>query len=159
MIEDLPSKSMKELRAIAKELGLTVTREPAEALRTRITLHLQPGLLNELNKNGTEQGREKADKPRTVVLAQPIAWLTAQDVVEALRPFQERIKLAFYDENGNPSSANAKTWRVQNGPAEDSGSMTMPLAMIRRKAEQIATARFPAKISRSGTDMDGSLSV
>lgn len=156
MIEDLPSKNMKELRAIAKELGLQTTRESAEALRARIVLTLQPGLMNELNKNGTEAGRDAAkpvaDKPATV-------WLSAQDVVEALRPFQDKIKLAFYDENGNPSTANAKTWHVKNGPAEDSGSMTISLHWLKIKVAEIANARFPAKFSRTGTEMDGALSV
>lgn len=161
MIEDLPNKSMKELRQIAKELGLTTTRESAEALRARITLTLQPGLMDALNKNGTEAGRDKAveaAKPKAQIIIPP-KWHTAQEVVEALRPYQERIKLAFYDQNGQPSSAYAKTWHVKNGPAEDSGNMTMPLELIRRKAEQIANARFPAKITRSGTDLDGALSV
>lgn len=155
MIEQLPHKNMKELRAIAKELNLGgVKAESAESLRARIALTLQPGLLNELNKNGTEVNREPT-KPAKV---EP-KWLTAQDVVEALRPFQNKIQLAFYDEAGYPSTANAKTWHVKNGPAEDSGSMSMSLRWLVIKATEVANARFPAKISRSGTEMDGALSV
>jgi hypothetical protein len=156
MLEDLPKKNMKELREIRKQIGLAGQKgESAESLRLRIGIALQPGLLNELNKNPVLADKQK---PVLDITIKP-HWLTAQDVVEALRPYQERIKLAFYDANGQPSSGNAKTWRVQNGPAEDSGSMTMPIEMIRRKAEQIALARFPAKIARTGTEFDGCLSV
>jgi hypothetical protein len=155
MIEDLNNKKMPELRKIAKELNLGgVKAESAQALRARIAIAMQPGLLNELNKNPT-----LADKKATQPIQIKTTWLTAQDVVEALRPFQDRIKLAFYDANGNASSGNAKTWHVRNGPAEDSGSMTMPIHLIVRKAEIIAQARFPAKINRTGTDLDGALSV
>jgi len=154
-MNDLTGKNMKELRAIAKELNLTgVKAESAESLRLRITLAMQPGLMNELNKNPV-----LADKKPVLDIQIKPTWLNAQDVVEALRPFQEKIKLAFYDANGNPSSANAATWHVRNGPAEDSGSMTMPIELIKRKAQIIADARFPAKHARTGTDLDGALSV
>lgn len=155
MIEDLPSKNMKELRAIAKELGLSgVKAESAQALRARITLTMQPGLLNELNKNGTEQGRQP-----TASVKPPIVWLTAQEVVEELRPFQNKIQLAFYDENGHPSTANAKTWHVKNGPAEDSGSMTISKKWLLIKVGEIANARFPAKHGNGAGDLSGALSV
>ncbi len=35
---------------------------------------------------------------------------------------------------------------MKNGPAEDSGSLSVPLKWIRFKAKEIADARFPAVI-------------
>jgi len=154
MIQDLPSKNMKELRAIAKELGLQgVKAESAHALRTRITLHLQPGLLNELNKNPV-----LADKKPVLDIAIKPHWLSAQEVIEALRPYQ-KLQIMFYDVNGNKSTGNCKTWHIKNGPAEDSGSMTMPLHIIKVKAEIINGARFPAKHGKGAGELEGALSV
>ncbi len=67
--------------------------------------------------------------------------------MEALEPFKSKIKLAFYDDEGRVSLTNATTWCVKNGPAEDSGSLSVPLKWIKFKAQEIANARFPAVIN------------
>lgn len=153
MLENLHTKSLPELRQIAKGLGMTVGVEKAEVLRTRITLHVNPSLQNELNKNGTIQPTDKPVAPAPV-------WLTPAEVKEALAAFKGRIQLAFYDDEGFAcEDENAKTWHVKNGPAEDSGSLTISKKWLVIKVSEIANARFPAKINRTGTDLDGALGV
>lgn len=146
-MDNLKDKKIQELRTIAKELGLPVTRESAQALRTRIILHMQPGLMDELNKNDRVEPKPK----------EATKWLTTQEVMDALSPFKDKIKLAFYDENNEPTMVNPKTWHVKNGPAEDSGTMSISLKWLKIKAGEIANARFPAKVTRSGTELDGAL--
>jgi hypothetical protein len=153
MLENLHTKSLPELRQIAKGLGIAVTRESAEVLRTRIILHVNPSLQDELNKNGTIQPSEKP-------AANAPVWLTPDEVKEALAPFKGRIQLAFYDDEGFACEDNtARSWHVKNGAAEDSGSLTISKKWLVIKVSEIANARFPAKINRTGTDLDGALGV
>lgn len=140
-MQNLHSKKMNELREMASSLGLGgVKGESKEGLITRITIATHPQLLNELNKNGTEQGRA----PKLV--SNETVWLTVDEVLEALAPLKGRLKIAFYDEDGNATTSNAKTWHIKNGPAEDSGSMSVALKWLKIKAGEVANARFPAVI-------------
>lgn len=153
-MQDLNDKSLPELRAIAKSIGLATTRETADNLRKRIIITMNPGLLNELNQNGvdhTELKRaRKVDKPD---------FTTADQVRDALKPYS-KLTLRFYDAEGSETDGEtAASWHVINKPAEDSGTLNMPLKVIVRKAAEINNARFPAKFSRTGTDLDGALSL
>lgn len=148
---EIQNKSMNELRAMAKQIGLGgVKAESKAALKTRIMLMMQPGLMNELNKNGTEQGRITQPKQET-------KWLTVEEVINYIRPYSNKLQLAFYDENGEATQENAKVWHLKNGPAEDSGSMSVPKHILLIKAQLLAEARFPAKIGRDGGDLAGCL--
>lgn len=140
-MDNLYTKKMNELREMASNLGLGgVKGESKEGLIARITIAMHPQILDELNKNGTEQGRApKLAKDGPV-------WLTVEEVLEALEPLKGRLKIAFYDEDGQPTTTNAKTWHVKNGPAEDSGSMSVSMKWLKIKAGEIANARFPAVI-------------
>ena len=139
---NLTDKSMKELRSIAKDLGLPgVKGESLQALRARIVITMEPGVIDSLTVPDLSpvQLKRKEEKPQTV--------LTPQQVMTALEPFKGKIKLAFYDDDGNVTDGpGATTWCVKNGPAEDSGSLSVPLKWIRFKAQEIANARFPAVI-------------
>lgn len=153
MLDTIHTKSLPELRQIAKSIGIAVRRESAEVLRTRIILHVNPSLQGELNKNGTIQPVEKPAEVKPI-------WLTPSDVKEALAPFRGRIQLAFYDDEGFAcDDETARTWHVKNGAAEDSGSLTISKKWLVIKVSEIANARFPAKINRTGTDLDGALGV
>lgn len=149
MIDNIQSKKMSELRDIAKQLNLSGVRgESKQSLATRITFALQPGLLEELNKNGTEQVKPQT-KPKSET-----QWLTVPQVMEALSPYKDKIKLAFYDQYGQPTTTDAKTWHVKNGPAEDSGTMSISLNWLKVKVGEIANARFPAALTgRSNTPL------
>ena len=143
---DLTNKNMKELREIAKQIGLPgVKAESMEALRARIVITMEPGVLDALYVdkldpvNADPVQLKKKEKPVEVML-------TPEQVIAALEPFKAKLKLAFYDEDGQPSITNATTWHVKNGPAEDSGSLSVPLKWIKFKASEIAKARFPAVI-------------
>ena len=138
---DLQNKNMKELRDIAKQIGLPgVKAESMQQLKARIAITMEPGIIDSLtvpDLNPVQLKRkEKAPDP----------VLTPEQVMAALEPFKGKLKLAFYDEDGNVTTQNATTWAVKNGPAEDSGSLSVPLKWIRFKAQEIANARFPAVI-------------
>ncbi len=138
---DLQSKNMKELREIAKQIGLPgVKAESLESIRMRIAITMEPGIIDALTPPDLNPVQLKKKE------AAPSAMLTPAQVMEALEPFKGKIKLAFYDEEGNVTTENATTWCVKNGPAEDSGSLSVPLKWIRFKASEIAQARFPAVI-------------
>jgi hypothetical protein len=139
---NLQDKNMKELRAIAKQIGLPgIKAESMESLRARIVITMEPSVIDALTPpdlNPVQLKRKEVAPPTT---------LTPQQVMEALEPFKNKIKLAFYDDEGNMTTLNATTWCVKNGPAEDSGSLSVPLKWIRFKAQEIANARFPAVIN------------
>ena len=140
---DLTNKSMKELREIAKQIGLPGVRaESMEQLRARIVITMEPGVIDALTVPDIINPVQIKKKE----LNQPVI-LTPEQVMAALEPFKGKIKLQFYDDEGNPSLTNATTWCVKNGPAEDSGSLSVPLKWIRFKAQEIAQARFPAVIN------------
>lgn len=142
---DLTDKTMKELRAIAKEIGLPGVRaESAEQLRARIVITMEPGVIDALTVPDIIQQKRKESAS--------IVMLTPEQVTAALEPFKSKIKLAFYDDEGNVSLTNATTWCVKNGAAEDSGSLSVPLKWIRFKAQEIANARFPAVINDAEFD-------
>lgn len=139
---DLTNKNMKELREIAKNIGLPGVRaESMEALKARIVITMEPGVLDALNVDRLQDPVQLKKKESA-----PVVMLTAQQVMAALEPLKGKIKLAFYDDEGNLTTDNATTWAVKNGPAEDSGSLSVPLKWIRFKAQEIANARFPAVI-------------
>lgn len=136
---DLTNKNMKELREIAKQIGLPgVKAESMQALRARIVITMEPGVIDSLTVPHPVQQKIKETKPEVM--------LTPDQVMAALEPFKGKIKLAFYDDDGNVTTTGATTWAVKNGPAEDSGSLSVPLKWIRFKAQEIANARFPAVI-------------
>jgi hypothetical protein len=139
---ELHNKSMRELRDIAKQIGLPgVKAESMQALRARIAITLEPGIIDALTPPDLNpvQQKKREDKP--------LVMLTPDEVMAALEPFKGKIKLAFYDADGNlTNGTSAVTWAVKNGPAEDSGSLSVPLKWIRFKAQEIANARFPAVI-------------
>lgn len=140
---DLTNKNMKELREIAKNLGLPgVKAESMEALRARIVITMEPGVLDALNVDRLYDPVELKRKQQPVEV-----MLTPEQVMAALEPFKSKIKLAFYDDEGNASITNATSWCIKNGPAEDSGSLSVPLKWIKFKAQEIAAARFPAVIN------------
>lgn len=139
---DLTNKTMKELRAIAKQIGLPGVRaESMEGLRARIVITMEPGVLDALNVDTLYDPVQLKKKEKSIEV-----MLTPEQVMNALEPFKSKIKLAFYDDEGNPSLINATTWCVKNGPAEDSGSLSVPLKWIKFKAQEIANACFPAVI-------------
>ncbi len=139
---ELRDKNMKELRAIAKEIGLAgVKAESADNLRARIAITMEPSIIDALTPPPIDPVQLKI-KP-----AEPVVANTVEAVMKALDPFKSKLKLAFYDEDGNPTTERATTWHVKNGPAEDSGSLTVPIKWIRFKAQEIANARFPASIA------------
>lgn len=138
---DLTGKNMKELREIAKQIGLPgVKGESMEALRARIVITMEPSVIDALTPPDLNPVQLKRKEPQVQNL------LTPQQVMDALEPFKNRIKLAFYDDEGNMTLEGATTWCVRNGAAEDSGSLSVPLKWIRFKAQEIANARFPAVI-------------
>jgi len=138
---DLTNKTMKELREIAKNIGLPgVKAESMQQLRARIVLTMEPGVIDSLTVPDLNPIKQKAKESK------PEPMLTPEQVMAALEPFKSKIKLAFYDDEGNPSLTNATSWCVKNGAAEDSGSLSVPLKWIRFKAQEIANARFPAVI-------------
>lgn len=145
---DLQSKNIKQLREIARNIGLPlIQHEKAEQLRSRIVITMEPGVIDALtlpDLNPVEQRKHK-DKPQVM--------LTPEQVMEALEPFKARIKLAFYDDEGESTIMKATTWHVKNGPAEDSGSLSVPLKWIKFKAQEIANARFPAVIKGEFDDV------
>ena len=140
---DLKNKNMKELREIAKNIGLPgIKAESMEALRARIVITMEPGVLDAFNVDKLyDPVQLKTKKPEVANM------LTPEQVMEALEPFKNKIKLAFYDADGKMTTENAVTWMVKNGPAEDSGSLSVPLKWITFKAKEIANARFPAVIN------------
>lgn len=139
---DLTDKTMKELRSIAKDLGLAmIQHEKAQQLRARIVITMEPGVIDALTPPPVDPVQLKR-RP-----AEEAKACTPREVMVALEPFKNKIKLAFYDTHGNPSTEHATTWHVKNGPAEDSGSLTVPLKWILFKAQEIANARFPATIN------------
>lgn len=139
---DLTNKNMKELREIAKKIGLPgVKAESAQQLRARIVITMEPGVIDTLTPPDLHPVQLKKKE------AEPANMLTPDQVMKALKPFKNKIKLAFYDDEGNPSLTDATSWCVKNGPAEDSGSLSVPLKWIRFKAQEIANARFPAVLN------------
>lgn len=139
---DLTNKTMKELREIAKNIGLPGVRaESAQQLRARIVIMMEPGVIDALTVPDLHPVQLKKKEKKTEIV------LTPEQVMAALEPFKGKIKLAFYDDEGNVSLTNATTWCVKNGPAEDSGSLSVPLKWIKFKAQEIANARFPAVIN------------
>ena len=139
---DLTDKNMKELRAIAKDLGLpAIQHEKMEQLRARIVITMEPGVVDSLtvpDLNPVQLKRKEAT---------PDSMLTPEQVMKSLEPFKGRIKLAFYNDEGTLTDGkDATTWCVKNGAAEDSGSLSVPLKWIVFKAQEIASARFPAVI-------------
>lgn len=139
---NLTDKSMKELREMARSIGLPmIQHEKAEQLRARIVITMEPSVIDALTVPDLNPVQLKVREKEALVM------LTPEEVVAALEPFKTKIKLAFYDEEGNPSRTNATTWCIKNGPAEDSGSLSVPLKWIRFKAQEIANARFPAVIN------------
>lgn len=137
---ELRDKKMPELRAIAKQIGLPgVKAESADALRARIAITMEPGLVDALTPPDLNPVQLKKKETQSVML-------TPEQVMKALEPFKSKIKLAFYNEEGEMTTENATTWCVKNGPAEDSGSLSVPLKWITFKASEIANARFPAVI-------------
>lgn len=140
---DLVNKNMKELREIAKNIGLPGIRaENAEQLRARIVVTMEPGVLDALNVDRIYDPVQLKKKEKGAEVMS-----TPQQIMAALEPFKSKIKLAFYDEDGNVSLENATSWCVKNGPAEDSGSLSVPIKWIKFKAQEIANARFPAVIN------------
>jgi len=145
---DLAKKNMRELREIAKQIGLPgVKAESMESLRARIVITMEPGVIDALTPPDLNpvqlKRKEKAPDP----------VLTPEQVMEALEPLKGKVKLAFYDDEGNLTTEGATTWAVKNGPAEDSGSLSVPLKWIRFKAQEIANARFPAVIKGEFDDV------
>lgn len=145
---DLRSKNIKELREIAKNIGLpAIQHEKAESLRARIVITMEPSVIDALTPPDLKpvEQRTRYDKPQVM--------LTPEQVMEALEPLKAKIKLAFYDDEGEATLTGATTWHVKNGPAEDSGSLSVPLKWIRFKAQEIANARFPAVIKGEFDDV------
>jgi hypothetical protein len=137
---DLKNKTMKELRDIAKNIGLPgVKAESADNLRARILITMEPSVIDALTVPDLNPAQHKR-------VEKPIVTLTPEQVMAALEPFKSKIKLAFYDDAGNMTTQGATTWAIKNGPAEDSGSLSVPLKWIVFKAQEIANARFPAVI-------------
>lgn len=145
---ELQNKNMKELREIAKNIGLPgVKAESAQQLRARIVITMEPSVIDAL----TVPDLNPVQLKRKESIPSPV--LTPEQVMEALEPFKAKIKLAFYDDEGNMTLTNATSWCVKNGPAEDSGSLSVPLKWIRFKAQEIANARFPAVIKGEFDDV------
>lgn len=141
-MQELNSKTMGELRLIAKQMGLSGIRaESKEALRARITIMMNPQLLNQLNQNGTTP---VSAVNRPVVAEAPKN--TANDILAALEPLRGKGLLIRVDDGD-------KTWIVKKAEAEDSGTFFMPLKVIVRKASEIARARHPAKVRIDGVEM------
>jgi hypothetical protein len=151
-MENLADKSLPELRSIAKSIGLVTTRETADNLRKRIILTMNPGLLDEMNQNGVDHTELKRAK------AQTKPDLATVDELRNALTKMPKLTLKFYDEEGAETNGDdAVTWHVINKPAEDSGTMRMPLKIILRKATEINNARFPAKLGRDAGDLAGAL--
>lgn len=145
---DLQNKTMKELREIANQIGLPgVKAETAQQLKARIVITMEPSVIDALTPPDLNpvqlKRKDKAPEPAS----------TPEQVMSALEPLKSKIKLAFYDDEGNMTTENATTWAVKNGPAEDSGSLSVPLKWIRFKAQEIANARFPAVIKGEFDDV------
>lgn len=138
---DLQNKTMKELREIAKNIGLPgVKAESMQQLKARIVITMEPGVIDSLTVPELNPVQLKRKEKTLDPVNMP------QAVMDALEPLKGKIKLAFYDDEGNMTTEGATTWAVKNGPAEDSGSLSVPLKWIRFKAQEIANARFPAVI-------------
>jgi len=135
--ELLTLKSREELRAILVSLGQPphhMAKEPKmiESIM-RIQNTVQP------NDIGAEAKVEKKEPEPAVVL-------TADEIMEVIQPMIQRgLKVAFLDDD--------KTWSFKNGVAEDSGSVTMPLALIEQRAYALMRARLPARIDIDGVKM------
>ncbi len=145
---DLQNKSMKELREIAAKIGLPgVKAESMQSLKARIVITMEPGVIDALTvpELGEPQLKRKEKTPDPV--------LTPEQVMKELEPLKGRIKLAFYDDAGNMTIEAATTWHVKNGPAEDTGSLSVPINILARKARHIAEARFPAVIKGEFDDV------
>lgn len=139
---NLRDKNMKELRAIAKDIGLPgVKAESADNLRARIAITMEPGIIDALTPPPVNPVQLVAKQKEAQTM------LTPEVVMQALEPLKARLKIAFYNDDGEPTLHKATTWHIKNGPAEDSGSLTVPLKWIRFKAQEIANARFPATIN------------
>lgn len=145
---DLQNKNMKELRAVAKQIGLPmIQHEKADQLRARIVITMEPGVIDALTPPDLNPVQLKKKETPALVM------ITPEQVMKALEPFKSKIKLAFYNDEGEMTAEGATTWCVRNGPAEDSGSLSVPLKWIVFKAQEIANARFPAVIKGEFDDV------
>jgi hypothetical protein len=94
-----------------------------------------------LNATAVEQQPSAQPKPAPKVEPKRV---TLEQLMEALEPFAQR---------GLDISLAGDTWTLKNGPAIDSGHVTVPIELIKISAEALMRARFPAKIGQRGQEM------
>lgn len=133
---DLTSKSVDELRDIARNLGAEVHhRAGKELLMNAIT----EKLLTPNDRNVEEQAPAKRERVEDAVL-------TPEQVKEALKPLKDKhqdLEIAFLEDG---------TWLLRRGKYMESGNMQMPLTVLKRKAEMFCRPRPVQTLGREGSD-------
>lgn len=140
-MQDLQTKTHDELRTIAKQLGIKTGNAGEKVLRAKIVAVLYPAELDAAAASGVERVEPEKRGHVTVYYTEPAA-LEAE-----MQKRHPKLKLTIDD----------STWCIQNGVAEDSGPLAMPIGVILRKAGELATARLPAKFKGTGSELDGAL--
>lgn len=127
MDNSLDNKSLEELKAIAKELGIKVHHRAKEN---------SIKYLIEQQGHRVENAVVKAEE-KSVEEKKEVGFLTKQEVMDAIRPVvenKEAFKVKFLDDD--------KTWFFDNNGVQDSGSMTMPIHLIVNKARIVSRGRY-----------------
>lgn len=134
---DYTQLKIKELREYAKSIGISPQQhESKESLSYRISLVAFP---------------ETQQQPKQPVKKEPeiIVFSTAEQVKAKISNLIDKGLIATFDED---------SWRFQYKGREDSGSLSMPMSVIVRKAGDVAKgALMPRIIRNTGTDMDGAI--
>lgn len=152
---------MDELRTIATQMGLRGLRaESKQSLVARITLTMHPELLGELTHNGliADKPKEDAMVAQSQTIKTPPKYYTVDEVMDAITkavgPRLKLLKITFYDDADRKTTGDdllsekpAQTWHIQNGVAEDTGSMTTAPSYIAFRANELSRARHPAEIN------------
>lgn len=122
----LKEKTLEELFAICEELGIKAHHASKEASLIK-KIEAQQGHRVEDAVSKADDLKHKAEQP-------VVSEANTQEAVEnIIEPFIDRgLKAKFLDDG---------TWMFRCNGAEDSGSMTMPLRLIRNKAEQVSRGR------------------
>lgn len=135
---DLASKPMTEVRDYARAIGVTPKQhESRDALLSRIALV------------AFSDNQKPAEQAKPVV--NPVTWSTQDEVNEAVAEHIRKGMRVSYDEQ-------ARTWHFSYAGAEDSGSLSVPLHVIKQKATQVARGALkPRVLGSAAGDLAGAL--
>jgi len=131
---DLSNKSVEDLRVIARDLGVDVHHKLG---RDKVANAIAEKLLTQVERKPVEN--EVKQEPVDV-------WLNPDDVREALKPFTDKF------EDFEVSFLKDNTWMFRRGKYTESGTMSMPLTLVKRKAELFCRPRGLQILGRDGGD-------